>query len=122
MTNILSYKDLLVWKKSMDLVTKIYDVTCNFPDNEQYGLVNQMRRSAVSIPSNIAEGFLRGSRKDYARFIRIAFGSSGELETQIEISRRLKYISWEDAKEISNQLKEIMRMLNGLRGKLTTKA
>jgi len=84
-----SYKELTVWQKSMDLVTVIYTLTENFPKEEMYGLTSQMRKCAVSIPSNIAEGRLRGTRKDFVQFLRIAYGSGGELDTQLEIVRRI---------------------------------
>ncbi len=78
---ISSYRDLVVWKKSMDLVDLIYQVSFNFPHDEKFGLTLQMRRCAVSIPSNVAEGFLRGTRKEYCHFIQMAFASAGELDT-----------------------------------------
>ncbi len=84
-----SYKNLIVWQKSMDLVVAIYEITESFPKTEMYGLVSQMRRCAVSIPSNIAEGQRRVGRKDYCHFLSISFGSGSELETQIEIVKRL---------------------------------
>ena len=84
-----TYRDLIVWQKSMDLVVEIYKLTKNFPKSEIYGLTSQMKRCAVSIPSNIAEGRRRGSRKDYRHFLIIAYGSGAELETQIEIVKRL---------------------------------
>src|SRR5436190_22601042 len=84
-----TYKDLTVWQKSMDLVVAIYTLTEGFPKSEMYGLTAQMRRSAVSIPSNIAEGRRRGSRKDYRQFLIVAYASGAELETQVEIAKRL---------------------------------
>jgi len=87
---IKSYKDLIVWQKAMELVVIIYKVTDTFPDSEKYGLVSQMRKCSISIPSNIAEGRRRGSRKEYQHFLRIAFGSGAELETQTEIVKRLE--------------------------------
>lgn len=111
---IKSYKDLIVWEKSMDLVTKIYLLTENFPKSEQYGIVSQLRRCAVSIPSNIAEGKQRGTRKDYRHFLLMAFGSGAELETQLEISKRLNYCKKEDYVCIDNLLNEVVRMLNKL--------
>lgn len=81
--NINSYKDLIVWQKSMELVKSIYEMTANFPKEEIYGLISQMKRSSISIPSNIAEGKRRGTRKDYRQFLVIAYGSGAELETQI---------------------------------------
>lgn len=112
--NILSYKDLIVWQKSMDLVMEIYRLTNAFPKAELYGIVSQMRRSAVSIPSNIAEGKQRGTKKEYRQFLIIAFGSIAELETQMEISKRLEYCEKADCQKIDSLLNEISRMLNKL--------
>ena len=112
------FRKLIVWQKSMDLVTKVYQITLRFPENEKYGLVSQMRRCAVSIPSNIAEGSRRGSQKDFRKFILIAFGSGAELETQFEISINLAYISKNEAVEIMDLLNEIMKMLNKLQTNL----
>jgi len=86
-----SYKDLIVWQKSMNLVVEVYKLTDNYPKTEIYGLTSQTRRSSVSIPSNIAEGRKRSSRKDYRQFLIIAYASGAELETQIEIAKRLSF-------------------------------
>jgi len=110
--SIQSYKDLIVWQKSMDLVVAIYELTDYFPKSEIYGLTSQMRRSAISIPSNIAEGRRRGSRKDYYRFLIISYGSGSELETQIEIAKRLLFGRNLDFFKVNNLLDEVMRMLN----------
>jgi len=91
-TTIHSYKDLIVWQKAMDLVVAVYVLTDLFPKNELYGLISQIRRCSVSIPSNIAEGRRRGSKKDYQHFLIIAYGSGAELETQIEIAKDLRFI------------------------------
>jgi len=107
-----TYKDLIVWQKSMDLVVEIYSLTKSFPRTEIYGLTSQMRRCAVSIPSNIAEGRRRGTRKDYRHFLTIAYGSGAELETQIEITKRLPFGENLDFTKVENLLNEIMRMLN----------
>ncbi len=107
-----SYKDLIVWQKSMDLVVEIYKLTEYFPKSEIYGLTSQMKRCVVSIPSNIAEGRRRGSRKDYRHFLIIAYGSGAELETQIEIVKRLQFNKNLDFIKADNLLNEIMRMLN----------
>jgi four helix bundle protein len=112
MIKINSYRDLIVWQKSIDLVVLIYGLTEKFPKEEVYGLTSQMRRSAVSIPSNIAEGRSRGTRKDFAQFLRIAHGSGAELETQIEISKRLPKTSNFHYQDIEFLLQEIMKMLN----------
>src|SRR3989344_2044506 len=85
-----TYKDLIVWQKSIELTIDVYKLTRLFPKEEVYGLVSQMRRAAISVPSNVAEGKLRNSDKESRRFFLIAFGSGGELETQIEIAKRLE--------------------------------
>ena len=87
-----SHRDLRVWQASMDFVVDIYSLTRSFPNEERFGLVSQMRRCAVSIPSKIAEGYSRRSRRDYLRFLRIAHGSAAELDTQLDIANRLGYI------------------------------
>jgi len=107
-----SYKDLIVWKKSMDLVTEIYKLAEAFPKSEIYGLVSQMRRSAVSISSNIAEGRRRGGRNEFRQFLIIAYSSGDELETQIEISKRLSFGKDSDYVKSDEILNEVMRMLN----------
>ena len=107
-----TYKDLIVWQKAMDLVVNVYILTEKFPRVELYGLISHMRRSAVSIPSNIAEGRLRGHRKEYRQFLRNAYGSGGELETQIEISKRLPKMKNLDFQKVDNLLEEVMKMLN----------
>ena len=107
-----SYKDLIVWQKSMTLVVEIYKLTEFFPKSEIYGLTSQMKRCAVSIPSNIAEGRRRGSKKDYRHFLIIAYGSGAELETQIEIAKRLQFNKNSDFIKVDSLLNEVMRMLN----------
>ena len=109
---IYSYKDLIVWQKSMDLVVAVYELTEQYPKSEMYGLTSQTRRSAVSIPSNIAEGRRRSSRKDYRQFLIVAYGSGAELETQIEIAKRLPFGKNLDYTKVNNLLNEVMRMLN----------
>ena len=107
-----SHKDLDAWKKSMDLVDSIYKITKSFPNEELYSLTNQMRRAAVSVPSNIAEGAARGSKKEFIRFLYIALGSLSELETQFIIANRLGYLA-----DPSNLLKDvgiIRKLINGL--------
>ena len=113
-----SHKDLVVWQKSMDLVVLVYRYTEQFPKSEIYGLVSQMRRSVVSIPSNIAEGRKRGTRKDFRQFLLIAYGSGGELETQMEITKRLNFGEEKDRNELWQLLDEVMRMLNVMTSKL----
>src|SRR3989344_6577544 len=107
-----TYKDLIVWQKAMDLVVKIYQLTDKFPKEEVYGITSQIRRCAISIPSNIAEGKLRSSDKETRRFLLISFGSGGELETQLEISKRLNKTKDLNYTEVDSLLDEIMRMLN----------
>lgn len=110
----ISYKDLIVWQKSIDLVSEIYELTKKFSREEIYGITSQMRRSAVSIPSNIAEGRNRGTKKDYLQFLRIAYGSGAELETQIIICKRLQGSKELDYKKVDILLDEVMRMMNAM--------
>ena len=107
-----TYRDLIVWQKAVELAVEVYKLTSKFPEEERYGLVSQMQRSTVSISSNIAEGKLRGSSAEWKRFLRIAFGSGGELETQIEIAKRLPQTKDLDYRKIVVLLDEVMRMLN----------
>lgn len=109
-----THKDLDVWKRSIDFVTLIYKKTKSFPQDELYGITNQMRRSAVSIPSNIAEGASRQSDKEFVRFLYIARGSAIELETQIIIAEKLEYISEGDYKDLIDDVEIIAKMLSGL--------
>lgn len=110
--NIKSYKDLIVWQRGMELVVLVYVLTKRFPKEEMYGLVSQMRRSVVSIPSNIAEGKCRNSRKEYMQFLRIAYASGAELETQMEISKRLKFVTDLESEEVDDLLLQVMKMLH----------
>ena len=114
------YKDLIVWQKSMDLVEEIYVLTSKLPDNEIYALSNQMRRAAVSLPSNIAEGNGRSTGKDYVKFLTIARGSKSELETQLYICLRLKYLTPEQTEKAFILCAEVGRMLNSLINKIKT--
>lgn len=116
-TEIKSFKDLIVWQKAMDLTIEIYQMTKEFPQAEQYGLVSQMRRCAVSIPSNIAEGKRRGTRKDFVQFLRIADGSASELETQVLIASKL--FSLQKIDRTQQLLGEVQRMLGGMLKKLS---
>jgi four helix bundle protein len=109
-----SHKDLEVWKKSIDLVEAVYKLTEIFPKSEQFSLSVQMQRSAISVPSNIAEGSGRMSRGDYIRFLYIARGSLLELDTQIEIANRLGYISNERSERICSLSERVLKMLDGL--------
>ena len=106
-----THKDLDVWKKSIDFVTKVYNLTGKFPNNEKFGIVSQIRRAAVSIPSNIAEGSARNSKKELIQFLYISLGSAAELETQLIISEKLKYI---ENLAILNDLNDIQKMIMGL--------
>ena len=115
-----TYRDLIVWQKSVELVVAVYELTDKYPRDEIYGLVSQIRRCAVSIPSNIAEGRFRGTKKDFVHFLRISYGSGAELETQIEISKRLKKISGLDYKKVDGLLTEVMKMLNVMIDKLSS--
>lgn len=114
MTEYKTHKDLDVWKNSINFVTEIYKLTGNFPKEEIYCISNQMRRAAVSIPSNIAEGAGRKHNKEFIQFLHIAMGSSSELETQIFISKNLNYISEEQMNTILEKLYDIRKMLTGL--------
>lgn len=105
------YKDLKVWQKSLELAVLVYGVTQKFPQEERYGIVSQMRRSVVSISSNIAEGSKRGTPKDFKQFLRIALGSGAELETQFEISSRLGFLGQNEYNDVNIKLEEIMKML-----------
>ena len=107
-----SYQDLIVWQKGMTLTKLIYQKTNGFPRSEIFGLTSQMRRAAVAIPSNIAEGFSRRHRKEYRQFLLIAFGSGAELETQLLIAQDLHLLKNEDFIRINDLLGEIQRMLN----------
>ncbi len=105
---------MIVYRKSIDFVTLIYQITKQFPKEELYSLANQMRRAAISIPSNISEGAARNHNKEFIQFLYIALGSASEIETQILISYNLKYISEEDFKVMDNLIIEIRKLINGL--------
>jgi four helix bundle protein len=117
----LHYRKLIVWQKAMDLVELIYQLTKHFPKEELYALASQIRRAAVSIPSNIAEGQARKSTAEFRNFLSIAQGSRAELETQILIAMRLKYLTPKQAEPSMALLNELSRMLNALHSKLTTR-
>ena len=106
----------------MELVTLVYSMTAQFPSEERFGLVSQMRRCAVSIPSNLAEGAARRNDKELTQFLHISMGSSSELDTQLEISRRLGFLSETDATQLDGQLAEVDKMLVGLRNHLLRKS
>ena len=107
-----TFREIKVWQKAMDLITKLYKCTKKFPQDELYGLTSQMRRCAVSIPSNIAEGFGRKSKQDFKRFLQISMGSLFELETQLEISKNLEYMEESQFNNLYNDLREIEIMLS----------
>lgn len=109
-----SYKDLIVWQKSRVLVRKIYLLTLKLPKEEIFGITNQIRRAVISIPSNIAEGYDRGSNKEFVRFLKIAKGSAAEVETQLILCIDLGYLTLDDIKEVLALHDEIIRMLGTL--------
>ena len=113
-----SYRDLVVWQKAIDLVVEIYKVTDRFPDRERYTLSSQMRRAAVSIPSNIAEGRSQSTRKDFINFLHTALGSGTELETQMIIAKKLDYLEDSNYQGTMALLSEVCRMLHAMIKKL----
>jgi len=115
---IRTFRDLLVWQKSMALVTRVYKETGTFPADEKFGLVAQMRRCAVSIPSNIAEGYGRRASGDYLRFLQIAVGSVYELQTQLEIARNLELLRETSYAAIEKDGSEVAKMLVSLAAKI----
>ena len=110
-----NFKDLIVWRKSRELVKFVYELTKNFAEEEKYGLVSQVRRAAVSIPSNIAEGCGKYSPKEFLKFLEIANSFCYEIETQIIISMDLEFISFEDFNLVNEKIQEIQKMLFALR-------
>lgn len=109
-----TYKDLIVWQKSIELVIAIYELTDKFPKEEIFGIISQIRRAAVSLPSNIAEGKMRNGNIEFKRFLLIAFASGAELETQLLISKKLSKTTKLDYNKVDSLLEEIMKMLNKL--------
>jgi len=109
-----SYKELEVWQKAVNLAIEVYQATDRFPDAEKFGLTAQIRRAATSVPANIAEGWGRGSTKEYIQFLLIARGSLLELETHMIITQKLRYLSQEQLGAIQKEVEEIGKMLNGL--------
>ena len=116
-----SYKDLIVWQKSMDLARIVFNLTKNFPKEEVYGLTSQLRRCSVSIPSNIAEGYARKSRKEYLQFYSISYGSVLELETQLTLAHDFDYVTASDFNRATALTDEVSKMLHSLILKLNTK-
>ena len=119
---IRSYQDLIVWQKAIDLVEAVYKRTKKFPKDELYGLTNQLRRAAVSIPSNIAEGHARKAKAEYIRFLSITQGSRAEVETQLLIAQRLGYLTDEEVTPLLSLLNEINRMVCTIKKRLGSSA
>ncbi len=115
-----SYRDLIAWQKAMAFVTEVYEVTKSFPLDERYGLTSQLRRAAVSVPSNIAEGQARYSQKDFRRFLSQARGSLVEVETQLLIARNLGYLHEDKGRQLLMLSAELGRIINGLVSSITT--
>ena len=113
------FKELEIWKQSRRFCTDIYNATSSFPDYEKFGLTNQLRRAAVSIPSNIAEGSSRSSNKDFSRFLEIAIGSAFEVETQLLISWDLGFLQEEKLNELILKLESIIKMIVRFRSTLS---
>lgn len=118
MVQINSYRDLQVWQRSMDLVEAVYALTKDFPKHEEYRLTSQIIRAVISVPANIAEGQRRSTRKDYAKFISIAHGSTAEVETFLLVAERVKLASKSQVEPVIALADEISRMLNALRKRL----
>lgn len=112
------YRDLDVWKRSVSFVTAVYAATQGFPKEELYGLTSQIRRSAVSVPSNIAEGRAKRTTKDFIRFLNIAYGSMAELETQLLIASNLGFLKSAALDPLLDEASQIARMINGMRNGL----
>ena len=113
-----SYRDLIVWQKAMDLVRAIYNLTTSFPTDERFGLISQVRRAAVSVPSNIAEGPARHTSREFVQFISHAEGSLAEVDTQLTLSNQLGFCNGPQTVEIFSLIEEIRKMLMSLRGRL----
>ncbi len=113
-TIIHSYKDLIVWQRSIELVIALYELTEKFPKEEMFGITSQMRRASISIPSNIAEGRFTGTKEHFLRYIRIAYASGAELETQIIIAKKLSKTKNLNYVAVDSLLEEVMKMLNSM--------
>jgi four helix bundle protein len=109
-----SFRELIAWQRAMQLVTEIYRVTESFPGKEMYGLTSQLRRAAVSIPSNIAEGQSRHSHREFMRFLSISRGSIAEVQTQLQIAQNLAYVDTTQAQELATQASDVCRLVNAL--------
>ena len=118
MSKVRSYKDLLIWQKAVDLVTDVYRNIKKFPSDERFVLGEQIRRSAISVPSNIAEGQARKHTAEFRQFLYISLGSLAELDTQIIISEKLEYLNEEDASLFSKNITELRKMIFGVIRKL----
>jgi four helix bundle protein len=119
-TGVKSFRDLLVWQKAMQLVTDVYQLSCCFPKEEQSGLTSQLRRAAVSVPANIAEGQARRHSREFRNFLSIALGSLAELQTHVEIGARLGYLRKAEMAPVWAQAEELAKMLHGLLRALPT--
>jgi four helix bundle protein len=119
MGKVTSYRDLLVWQEAMHLVEECYRLTTAFPRAEEFGLRAQIRRAAIPIPSNIAERHSRHHAREFVQFLFVALGSVSELETQIELALRLKYLQAEETRDLVCACQEIGRMLNGLKNAIS---
>ncbi len=117
---IKSYRELLIWKKGIELVKEIYGLVRRFPKEELYGLGNQLRRSSISIPSNIAEGQARQSAREFKQFLFIALGSLAEVDTQLVIAGELGFVVVHDVQRLEEEVTELRKMISGLVRKLTT--
>ena len=113
-----TFREFVAWQKAMDLVTEVYKLTRTFPKEEQFGLTSQVRRSAVSVPSNFAEGFGRKGSNEFVRFIRISLGSLYECQTQLEIAKNIEYLDEEVFESVYNKTKEVEALFRGLEKKL----
>lgn len=118
MGKIESYKDLLIWQRSIDLTVKVYDLIKDLPESVKYALSQQIKRCAVSIPSNIAEGWGRKSDKSFSYFLSVSKGSLFELNTQLIIASKLEYISKINAEDIEKEIDELGKMINSLMNKI----
>ena len=116
------YRELIVWQKAMDLVEEVYRATASFPKEEMYGLTGQIRRAAVSVPSNVAEGQARSTTADFLHFLSIARGSLKEVETQVIIARRLGYVDEQKESELTSLTDEVSRLISGLASSLKRKS
>jgi four helix bundle protein len=114
MNNVKTHKDLVVWQKSVVFVTDIYKFTKSLPDDEKFGIISQLRRASVSIPTNIAEGAARHSRKEYIQFLFVSLGSVSEIDTLLIITANLKYSDFDELIKLQSQADEIKKMLTSL--------